>query len=154
MWTSIRVFTKANSSTLGVTSCDKQCDYLSKSLSLPGTDQVLLGNGRLPIFSIGSAQFCSPHKAHTTLTLKNLLLVQVITKNLISISKFAKDNNVLFEFHSDKCLIKSQASFEVVLQSTVNKDGLYSFGSLPATPTSSASINTLTGQFLPNKALP
>lgn len=78
--------------------------------------------------------------------------MSAITKNLISVSKFAMNNNVFFEFHCDKCLVKSHASFEVVLQRTVNKDGLYPFGSLPATPTSSATINTLARHFLPNKA--
>lgn len=50
-----------------------------------------------------------------------------ITKNLISISKFAKDNAVFFEFHPDFCHVKSQATKEVLLQGTVRDDGLYCF---------------------------
>lgn len=60
-------------------------DYLSESVTLPGTDQVLLGNGQgLPITSIGSAHFTSPYTTHTHLTLKNLLPISDITKKLIS----------------------------------------------------------------------
>lgn len=42
-------------------------DYLSESIALPGTDQVLLGNGQgLPITSIGTAYLSSPHTSHTS----------------------------------------------------------------------------------------
>jgi histone deacetylase 1/2 len=79
------------------------------STSFSGSEQVMLGNGQgLPIRSIGSASFTSPCSPHTTLTLKNLLLVPSITKNLISVSQFAKDNQVYFEFHADKCFVKQQ----------------------------------------------
>ncbi|KAI5426555.1 hypothetical protein KIW84_032116 [Lathyrus oleraceus] len=45
-------------------------DFLTKSSTLPGTDQALLENGQgLPITSIGSACFACPHTTHTYLTL-------------------------------------------------------------------------------------
>lgn len=44
-------------------------------------------------------KFTSPFHPQTTLKLKNLLLVPSIIKNLVSVSQFAKDNNVYFEFH-------------------------------------------------------
>lgn len=60
-----------------------------------------MGNGQgLSITSIGSSKFLSPYHPHTTLSLNNLLLVPSITRNLVSMSKFAQDNHVYFEFHS------------------------------------------------------
>lgn len=111
--------------------------------SLSGTYHVLLGNGQgFTSLSIGSTQFNSLYRVHTTLTLKNFLLVPDITKNIIPVSKYAKDNNVLFEFHFDKFLVKSQVSSKVVPQGSLNKYGLYSFGFLQLFHTT---INTLTG---------
>ncbi|GAU22178.1 hypothetical protein TSUD_252060 [Trifolium subterraneum] len=52
---------------------------LSDTTYLLGSDQVLIGNGQVP----------------------------AITKNLMSVSKFAQDNNVFFEFHPTFCLVKS-----------------------------------------------
>ena len=57
-----------------------------------------------------------------------MLLVPSITKNLLSVSRFAKDNNVFFEFHYDACFVKDQDSQAVILTGKV-KDGLYSFDS-------------------------
>jgi hypothetical protein len=59
---------------------------------------MMLSNGQgLPITSIGATSFHSLHNPHTTLTLKYLLLVLNITKNLIFVSQFAKIT-VLFFF--------------------------------------------------------
>lgn len=82
--------------------------------------------------SIGNTTFPSAHKPYVALTLNNLLLVPKITKNLISVSQFARDNRVYFEFHPDFCLIKSQATSEVLLEGSLGKDGLYSFENLKA----------------------
>lgn len=44
---------------------------LLDNISLPGLDQVLLGNGQgLPILLVGNTLFTSPHSPHTTLALK------------------------------------------------------------------------------------
>jgi histone deacetylase 1/2 len=56
-----------------------------------------------------------------------MLLVPDISKNLLSVSKFAKDNNVIFEFHPYYCYVKSQDSRQILLQGTVGADGLYQF---------------------------
>ena len=50
--------------------------------------------------------------------------VPQIKKNLVIVSKFAKDNNVFLEFHPNYCLIKSQDTKEILLQGCI-KDGLY-----------------------------
>lgn len=61
------------------------------------------------------------------MTLKDLLLIQSITKNLMSFSKFAKENLVFFEFHGNPCCVKSHATKEVLLEGTIREDGLYYF---------------------------
>jgi histone deacetylase 1/2 len=65
-----------------------------------------MGNGqRLPIISSGSSIFYSPHHTQTHLNLNNLLHISSITKNLISVSQFAKDNAVFFELHPNCFLV-------------------------------------------------
>nr|KYP42260.1 Retrovirus-related Pol polyprotein from transposon TNT 1-94 [Cajanus cajan] len=56
-----------------------------------------------------------------------MLHVSYITKNLVSVSKFAHDNQVYFEFHSTHCLVKSQVDHSVLLEGHLTADGLYSF---------------------------
>lgn len=93
-----------------------------------GQEQVHMGNRQgVPINSFGYAKFIAPHNNHITLTLNNLLHVPHITKNLVSVSQFAKDNHVFFEFHSNACFVKSQVSKQVILQGSLGSDGLYSF---------------------------
>ncbi|KAF7845535.1 Retrovirus-related Pol polyprotein from transposon TNT 1-94 [Senna tora] len=64
------------------------------------------------------------------LYLKQLYHVPSVSKNLISVSKFSKDNNVYFEFCADKFCVKSQDSHQVLLKGRMEK-GLYVFDSLP-----------------------
>jgi histone deacetylase 1/2 len=121
---------------------------LSDSVSLPGSDQVLMGNGQgLAINSVGSMSFPSNFRPNASLTLKHLLLVPSITKNLLSVSKFAQDNNVFFEFHPKFCVVKSQGTSEVLLRGTVGDDGLYKFASpsdsFPAFNKSSQQCNSV-----------
>jgi len=63
-----------------------------------GQDQILEGDGTgLPISHVGSALFTfSRHQFF----LRQLLHVPSISKNLLSVQKFALDNSVFFEFHS------------------------------------------------------
>lgn len=114
----------------------------SQQAPYTGMEQVHMGNGQgLPISSIGSTHFVSPLHPHITLSLNNLLHVPTITKNLMSISQFERDNNVFFEFHSDHCLVKSQGSNAILLRGLLGKDGLYCFQQLrmPVKPRSSVS---------------
>src|ERR1044072_1552025 len=78
----------------------------------------------------GSTSLPSPFNSQFSLTLSNLLHVPKITKNLLSVSKFAHDNHVYFEFHSNSCYVKSQANNQVLLQGKVGADGLYAFPSM------------------------
>lgn len=65
---------------------------LQLSAPYSGNEQVAVGNGnQLPIHSIGKSSLPSTHSS-TSLFLNNILYVPKITKNLISISQFTKDN--------------------------------------------------------------
>lgn len=76
---------------------------LSQSAAYTGSDKVLMGNGQgLAISSIGHSNFQSPMSPNVTLALNNLLHVPSM-----SVSQFAKDNVVYFEFHPSNCLVKS-----------------------------------------------
>ncbi|RDX91656.1 putative mitochondrial protein, partial [Mucuna pruriens] len=65
---------------------------------------------------IGTSKFYSPPNPSVKFTLNNLMLVPHITKNLVSVSKFAQDNGVYFEFHPTNSFVKSQASNQVLLE--------------------------------------
>ncbi|KZV44983.1 hypothetical protein F511_32729 [Dorcoceras hygrometricum] len=83
-----------------------------------------MGNGTgLPISHIGESHFCSSSRSFV---LTNLLRVPHISKNIISVSNFAKDNRVFFEFHPDFCLVKDLATRVTLLKGSLHK-GLYKF---------------------------
>jgi len=104
-----------------------------------GPDQTFIGNGQgLQIHSSGSSYFSSPYNSIVSLSLNHLLHVPNITKFFISVSKFAKDNSVYFEFHSNYCAVKSQVTNEVSLQGNVGSDGLYSFPNIQFQPSSTS----------------
>lgn len=46
------------------------------------------------------------------------------------VSKFAKDNEVYFEFYPHLCIVKSQATNEVLLKGINGSDDFYSLPSL------------------------
>jgi len=87
-----------------------------------GPGKVLVGNGStLDISAIGSSTLPSTGKP---LLLNNLLYTPAVTKNLLSVSQFSKDNQVYFEFHPSHCLIKDSLSNKVLLKG-YESGGLY-----------------------------
>jgi histone deacetylase 1/2 len=105
---------------------------LVQGTSYHGSHKVHIGNGAgLNINSIGQASFSSKYSPNRILHLKELLHVPAITKNLLSVSKFAADNDVFFEFHALDCYVKSQVDKQVILKGSLGADGLYSFHHLP-----------------------
>lgn len=116
---------------------------LSQGATYTGSDHVLMGNGQgLHISSVGCSKFQSPFAPNITLALKNLLHVPSITKNLLSVSQFAKDNAVYFEFHPSTCLVKSQGSNQILLKGDLGSDGLYRFPNIQVTQApASASVS-------------
>ncbi|TXG63472.1 hypothetical protein EZV62_010466 [Acer yangbiense] len=89
-----------------------------------GGNKLFMGNGiGLTIFHIGHSTFSN---ASRSFILRNLLHVPNITKNLISVSQFANDNNVFFELHPHACFVKDHASRETLLRGS-HKGDLYQF---------------------------
>ena len=72
-----------------------------------GSDQVFIGNGiSINIQHIGHSLLHSTD-SNSLFKLDNLMHVPTIAKNLISVSQFAKDNNIFFEFYPNSCYVKS-----------------------------------------------
>jgi len=86
----------------------------------------------MTISHIGSTS-CVSLVINTVLSLHNLLHVPRINKILLSVSKFAHDNNIFFEFYPDSCYVKHQVTKQVLFQGTI-KDGLYVFSALRSSP--------------------
>ncbi|KAF1882599.1 hypothetical protein Lal_00002779 [Lupinus albus] len=96
-----------------------------------GHDQIFMGNGiGIPIKSVGNSKFSFTYNSEISLKLNNLLHVLYITKNLLSLSQFARDNMCYFEFHSHDYFVKSQATNEILLHGSLTKEGLYAFRGL------------------------
>lgn len=96
---------------------------LSVHSEYQGDDKIKIGNGKLlTINNIGTSSLSTPHH---TFILKNVLHVPCITKNLLSVSQFTRDNHVSLEFFPDTCLVKNMQG-QVLLRGTLDQ-GLYQF---------------------------
>ena len=92
-----------------------------------GISKLLVGNGAgLSITHVGSAALKSHNFNNASLTLKlnDILLAPQITKNLISISKLTKDNDVVIEFTNNICFVKDNVRNLIIPQGKAEK-GLY-----------------------------
>lgn len=91
---------------------------------LGNNDQVHVGNGAdLPISHLGYGCITSlNHIFH----LNNLLHVALITKILISVSQFASDNYVFFEFHPIFLSYEGSSNWSSSAGGTLHKE-LYGF---------------------------
>ena len=98
----------------------------------------MVGDGtELPISHIGKIDLADFGTSSKPLALRNILLVPSITNNLISISKFTLDNNVIVEFNSASCYVKDKRTRDVLLKGTLSS-GLYQL-QLPCSSQSPAS---------------
>lgn len=70
------------------------------------------------------------HSNHTLNSPSTIYSCTIYNKNLISVSKFAKDHYVIFEFHPTFCFLKSQGSSRVLLRGTIEEDDLYKFDNI------------------------
>ncbi|MBA0840223.1 hypothetical protein Goarm_002822, partial [Gossypium armourianum] len=82
------------------------------------------------ISSVGNSVLPTQHKL---LHLSNVLCIPTMWKNLLSVSQFATNNNVFFEFHLTYCVVKDIKTREILLKGLIC-DGLYYF-SPPIAPT-------------------
>jgi hypothetical protein len=87
-----------------------------------GNDQVQVGNGSsLRIMHVGHS---SINTAARPLVLRNTLHVPEITKHLLSVHKFSRDNDVFFEYHPWHFSIKDRQSRKSLLDGRC-ESGLY-----------------------------
>jgi len=86
-----------------------------------GEDHFAVGNGqKLSIHHTGSSKLpCTTRPLH----LNKILHVPSITKSLLSVSQFTKDNNVFMEFHLSCCFVKDLQG-KTLLRGSLD-DGLY-----------------------------
>lgn len=97
---------------------------ITKCSLYAGSGVVTVGNGHRIAISHTSSTLLSTGSGE--LLLHDLLFVPDIHKNLLSVSKFTKDNKVYFEFYSHDCYIKDLKTHKVLLQGT-KSNGLYKF---------------------------
>ncbi|KAL4368308.1 hypothetical protein GQ457_05G024980 [Hibiscus cannabinus] len=89
-----------------------------------GPGKLIVGNGvKIPISHVGQSMLLS---ASRPLQLTQVLHVPNITKNLLSVSKLARDNGVFVEFHAKTCMVREEGTGAVLLEG-VEEDGLYRF---------------------------
>ncbi|KAL4279594.1 hypothetical protein GQ457_03G032130 [Hibiscus cannabinus] len=92
------------------------------SLPYTGIGKISVANGMtVPISRVGSGSMITNSRP---LMLNNLLHVPNIKKNLLSVSKFTRDNNVSIEFFPDSCDVKDLQTRHVMLRG-LETDGLY-----------------------------
>ncbi|KAG7589765.1 GAG-pre-integrase domain [Arabidopsis suecica] len=105
---------------------------LSLHSPYPGGDDVLIGDGRaLPITHTGSSHL-STHSRPLSLT--NVLCVPTMKKNLISVNKLCKTNNVMVQMCPFDFQVKDLRTGATLLTGRAN-NGVYEW------PTSSSSIS-------------
>ena len=79
-----------------------------------GNDSILVGNGCcLPITHTSSSSISTPS---SSLSLRNELCVPSLTKNLLSIQRFAFDNNCVFLLDSDEFYVKDKIIGKLLLR--------------------------------------
>lgn len=92
-----------------------------------GKNSLIIVNGeQLEIIATGSSKLKS-------LNLHDILYVPNITKNLLSVSKLAADNNILVEFDKNWCFVKDKLTGKEVLKGIL-KDGLYQLSGIERSP--------------------
>lgn len=94
-----------------------------------GSERIHIANGSgIKISHVGTSQV-QVSSSSKPLYLNNILCVPSASKNLLSVSQFAADNRVFFEFHPNFCLVKCQDTKTVLIRGAV-KNGLYTFDNL------------------------
>ncbi|KAL4339361.1 hypothetical protein GQ457_08G024740 [Hibiscus cannabinus] len=101
---------------------------LVDSADYSGPGKLTVGNGmHLGISRIGQSSLISSSSTRTLL-LNNVLHVPNITKNLVSVSKLARDNKLFLEFHPCSCVVRDGDTGDVLLTGD-QVGGLYRFNS-------------------------
>jgi hypothetical protein len=102
---------------------------LTDSAPYLGNDYLHIGDGKgLDISHIGHTKLHSPKRMFT---LSNVLHMPYITKPLLSVQKFYRDNHVYFEFHASMFYVKDLVTKEVLLPVRVMMVFMSSLSLLP-----------------------
>ncbi|WMV39016.1 hypothetical protein MTR67_032401 [Solanum verrucosum] len=116
-----------------------------------GSGTITVGNeNSLPFTHIGQSSLLTSSKP---LLLSNILFAPQVTKNLLSVSKFTKDNNVMFKSFPSHCSVKDLVTKEMLLQAH-EYAGLYhlNFSSLQKSSSNSAAQVKPTSSFASHSA--
>ena len=98
-----------------------------------GIDHITINNGQgLPISHTGNASLSKPNHSFS---LKHVLYVPNACKNLLSVSQFAKDNSVFFEFCANFFLLKDLIAGRILHRKPL-RHGLYPLFSRSSSTTS------------------
>ena len=93
------------------------------STSYDGPDEIIIGNGKgLNITRIGSSSL--PSSLTSPFILRDVLCIPSISRNIISIAKFNKQNSTSIELFPDFFLIKDLTTGKVLLRGP-NEDDTY-----------------------------
>ncbi|KAL4384608.1 hypothetical protein GQ457_15G016610 [Hibiscus cannabinus] len=96
---------------------------LQADTAYTGTHSLLVGNGaKVNITHVDLDSLTSPTRS---IQLGDLLCVPDIKKNLLSVSQFARDNNVYFEFYPHHCSVKDIQTKTLLLKGRLTTEGLY-----------------------------
>ena len=95
---------------------------LTKSTPYLGNDHLHVGDSK--DLSISNIRHTMLHTSKRTFTLSNVLHVSHITKPLLYVHKFYRDNNVYYEFHASVFYVKDLTT-KAVLFSGQSHDSLY-----------------------------
>jgi hypothetical protein len=121
-----------------------QLDKLASHQPYSGPDQVRTANGSgMHISHVGHASLLS----HTSkrLRLLDILRVPSVTRSLLSVPKFTRDNNVFCEFHPFHFFVKDRATRDVLLRGRV-RHGLYALD-VPSTSQAFSGVRVSSSQW-------
>lgn len=102
-------------------------NFLVAKVDYNGTKELHIGNG-YGNFIAHTGSFFATSRVNTKhiITPKDMFYVPKITKNLLSVLKFSRDNGVYFKFHPLSCFVKEKRTWTVLLEHKL-KQGLYAF---------------------------
>ncbi|KAL6319464.1 hypothetical protein AAG906_014139 [Vitis piasezkii] len=95
-----------------------------------GRNKIHMGNGVGLMIAHSSFSLLCSFDSPRVFSLSNLLHVPHINCNLISVSQFARENNVFFEFHPSICIVKDLTMGTPLLKRRLH-EGLYHFPHQP-----------------------
>jgi histone deacetylase 1/2 len=113
--------------------------HLSTQEPYRGTDRVHTADGSgMRITHIGQASLLA--SSSRALHLRNVLRVPSVTRSLLSVPKFTRDNDVFVEFHPFDVFVKDRVTRDVLLRGRC-RQGLYSLD-VPAVPQAFSGVRT------------